>query len=220
VPCLLINHNVPWYRFPGGIGELVMRGKFITTEVALRAGLRVVFSEMDVFWRANLVVLDGHIDADFIVSEHPGGFSEQSEINIGVYIARPTPAVQHVFRLVTLWIQQANRFDSFHPCGCFDQKLLDFAVRGTNKFIRTCAPPRSVLMQLYDSMSKTLRYSSIPWHVVPHFGGAVAKKMHAFNTSGGMNKALAIHVGGHDSPLQRTMLAYKYKLLVSSGSPR
>lgn len=95
--------------------------KTLIPKLLLDAGLRVVFSEMDVFWKRNPVQLLENRSVDLQVSGH----SWQPEVNYGFWIAQPTtPMRLALSRLLTYVL-------SSHYVDCHDQKVFDFAVRGT-----------------------------------------------------------------------------------------
>ena len=106
------------------------RSLYIKSELSARllgAQLKLIFSEMDVFWSE-----DPHLIEDRTLDIQPSeeGYGHRT-LNFGFYIAQPTPRARAVFRRLSLWAQ-LNESGSQYAEGrsCFDQALYDYAVRG------------------------------------------------------------------------------------------
>lgn len=103
--------------------ELARRSLYIKAEFVHRllgAGLKVIFSEMDIFW-----VNDPHLiedrSLDIQVSEQGYG---KDDLNLGFFLAQPTRAARTLFRRLARWPHHP------HYVHCWDQALFDYAVRG------------------------------------------------------------------------------------------
>lgn len=173
VPCFWLNpqkFGLSHWHWPGyPLKESVMRGKFEVTTYLLEAGLQVVFTEMDIYWKRNPLTLLNVFAVDFLVAQH--NYDPNGEINIGFYIAKPTPTVKRTFNKVRDWIAQQDRYDEFEWCGCMDQKILDFAVRGSGQchLVSRCHFPRGEQAKLFDTASSNLNWAYIPYSLLPHW---------------------------------------------------
>ena len=106
-------------------GELHL--KTLGTLVLLNAGLRVIFTEMDIFWLADpLLIEDPRVDVQ--VSQQ--GYSDGG-INMGFWIAQPTPGAKQLFERIANFATSPAYFP------CLDQFFYDYAVRGT-EILRLC----------------------------------------------------------------------------------
>jgi len=96
--------------------------KTLGTLVLLNAGLRVIFTEMDIFWLADpLLIEDPRVDLQ--VSQQ--GYSDGG-INLGFWIAQPTPGAKELFERISNFATSPAYFP------CLDQFFYDYAVRGTD----------------------------------------------------------------------------------------
>jgi len=169
VPCFhmdLGRYGEKRHKIPGWpLKEQVMRGKFLGTWHLLEAGLQVIFAEMDVYFRQDPLGLLDDIHGDFLVSQH----HTNQQINVGFYIAKPTPPVRRAFSKVRDWINTEDRYDQLvRGCGCFDQKLLDWAIRGKGELGSACHVPESELHSIFDQVSSDLSWAYIPYARFPH----------------------------------------------------
>ena len=211
-----------------GAPELVMHAKFDGTLHLLRAGYRVVVSEMDVFWRRSPLALDGALGGDFLVAAHNYGASAtappQREINIGFYIAKPARAVLHAFELVHAWLHAKRRHRQPKVFCAFDQKVLHYALFGPSgddgymrpKLHRECRMPRRELGQLFDNASAPggfVRY--IPWPRLPHWHDAL------FEDAVRSPEMLAAHLWrrtGDGAAATRIRIAYEHGLYADAAA--
>jgi hypothetical protein len=102
---------------------------YIKAEVThrlLAVGLKVIFSEMDVFW-VNDPQLVEDPTLDLQCSEQ--GFGKD-DLNLGFFLAQPTLAARSLFQRLARWPSSA------HYIHCWDQALFDFAVRGKLDVLR------------------------------------------------------------------------------------
>ncbi|CAE8635911.1 unnamed protein product [Polarella glacialis] len=193
IPCIYMNlmeRKVtihPWMgskanapRAP--VNEAVMRAKYEVPYALLQAGLRVLFLEMDVNLKKDPLVFDGKLTGDFLVSQH----IDIPEINIGFWIAKPTPSMIHVFGRLVNWVNLPSRYDfmrqecngvgctSCTGCGwgCLvDQRVFDFAVKGSQSCsVMSCGFPQRDQQLVYDVGSTALRWSFIPVARFQHWG--------------------------------------------------
>lgn len=157
----------------------VLWAKYDITLALLRRGWRVSMSEMDVFWKGNLLSVGNTLKSDIVIEQHNPDNTKKScyfpnskkvdlceEVNIGFYIVRSTPET------IALW-ERVNNFitnvDSegwnkvfrnlsagkcFRRCCGYDQKVLDYAIRAG-----TSDPAKLVLSwEHYDKTSSAKRY--------------------------------------------------------------
>ncbi len=107
------------------IAEAVLHSKVEIPYVFLLKGLRVVMVEMDIFCRANPLLLDTGT-ADVVVSEH----GNSAEVNVGFWVAYPTCPVIDAFRRMRAWATDPQRRNAYCD-GAFDQKIMHYAWLGT-----------------------------------------------------------------------------------------
>lgn len=170
IPSIVIDlaaRGLQKHEQPGwGIPEAVMRAKLEGTYALLQGGLRVVFMEMDVFLVKDPLSLDSDASVDFYAGSH----RYSPEMNIGFYIAKPRPAMIHVFRNLVNWLNRGDRQEM--RCEPFDQKLMDCAIRGPHadwgNISSTCGLSLNQMNDIYDSGSKDLKYVSVSNDVVVH----------------------------------------------------
>jgi hypothetical protein len=217
VPVVLLNAeklglpNNGWPEYPQR--EAIMRGKLEPTAVLVNAGFRVLFSEMDVFWTRNPLEMEDGYDGDFQIAS-----SGDMELNMGFYIARPTPAVKRTFSLVMNWCSMSPRWIPPHKCPVFDQKVLDFAIRGdpkTCQLVTYCGVPESDASLLYDQAS-SIRYKA--WNPDGNEGIHQCKFADDFDFAN--PKLKAIHILSRCGTAQENMnFAYKHGVW-HSDAPR
>ena len=147
VPTLLMTE--------GTIKERVMVGKFKGSLAILIKGWTLLFSEMDIYWRSTPML---NASLDFIAGQHKN--LPHREINIGFYLARPTPEIVSIFARLSQWIDLPETLSIAQTtsCGVFDQRIMDLAVRGKvqdNAFISetdlTCILPSDSVEMLVPS---------------------------------------------------------------------
>lgn len=91
------------------------------------------------------------------------------------YIAKPTPPVHRAFSKVRDWINTEDRYDQLvRYCKCFDQKLLDWAIRGQGQLGSKWCLPETELGGPFDNVSSNLSWAYIPYARFPHFNFAGA----------------------------------------------
>lgn len=106
------------------VREAVLQTKVVVPCVFLLKGVRVVMVEMDIYCRANPLIIDNGT-ADIVVAEH--NYCE--EVNVGFWIAYPTCPVIDSFRRMQAWVANPNRQGAYCD-GAFDQKLMHYAWLG------------------------------------------------------------------------------------------
>ena len=161
VDCLLL--------LDGAHKPLNERFLYIRAEVTsrlLHAGLKVIFSEQDIFWTAPPPLLESPT-ADLQVSEQ--GFGK-GDLNVGFYMARPTAAAKALFAALARW--------TTHPSYsyCWDQALFDYAVRrDPTLLLRECLGSRpggfslaKASRALLVEEARPLRWERIPYELLPH----------------------------------------------------
>jgi hypothetical protein len=190
-------------------GVLFIKGAF--TKRLLDEGLRVIFSELDVFWLADpLLIEDRSVDIQVVQQ----GYNDDV-INSGFWIAQPSVGARGLFGRIEDWVRSPYYF----PCN--DQHLYNMALRGTapNKrtVVNNCSPRNhSVLQAALLTLTgrggaqsvAPLRWKHIPLQLIPHpfkfyksgpqqppwdvisFGGAIA--VHLWRTIAGNPPALRI----------------------------
>ena len=125
-----VRRNVSVIRlYDSKAAPLSTRSLYIKAEVThrlLAAGLKVIFSEMDIFW-VNDPQLVEDPTLDLQCSEQ--GFGKD-DLNLGFYLAQPTLAARSLFQRLARWPSSA------HYIHCWDQALFDFAVRGRLDVLR------------------------------------------------------------------------------------
>lgn len=102
---------------------LGQRSLYIKAELSRRllsAGLKLIFSEMDIFW-----INDPHLiedpSVDLQVSEQ--GFGKE-DLNLGFFLAQPSEASVALFSRLSRWPHASGYVH------CWDQAFFDFAVSG------------------------------------------------------------------------------------------
>jgi hypothetical protein len=125
-----VRRNVSVIRlYDSKAAPLSTRSLYIKAEVThrlLAVGLKVIFSEMDVFW-VNDPQLVEDPTLDLQCSEQ--GFGKD-DLNLGFFLAQPTLAARSLFQRLARWPSSA------HYIHCWDQALFDFAVRGKLDVLR------------------------------------------------------------------------------------
>ena len=101
-------------------GELYL--KTFMARLLLEAGLRIVFTEMDIFWLADpMLIEDRRVDVQALQQ----GYSDGG-LNFGFWIAQPTPGAIQLFERVHTFASSPAYFP------CLDQFFYDYAVRGSD----------------------------------------------------------------------------------------
>eukprot|EP00929_Paragymnodinium_shiwhaense_P040107 TRINITY_DN20966_c0_g1_i2.p1 TRINITY_DN20966_c0_g1~~TRINITY_DN20966_c0_g1_i2.p1 ORF type:complete len:493 (+),score=30.71 TRINITY_DN20966_c0_g1_i2:224-1702(+) len=187
-----------------GIRQAVMRAKIDVPYMLLSRGLRVVFCEMDIYLRQDPLILEKELDGDFLVSQH----NYDIEINIGFWIAKPVASVLHFFDLLRKYLQNEDWMTKMGCNPTFDQKVMDFAVRGDPRKLKgACRFSQRTLDSLYDSQSAALRWNYIPWSRFPHYLPSFR-----FNQSL-VNAAVGAHIWSGAGPVEKQIqLAHQYGL--------
>lgn len=218
--------NVAWYWKGDTIvqdeslkREAVMRGKFETTAALLERGVRVVFSEIDVFWKKDpLSLLTG---ASLLMEQHD--YARLFEVNVGFFIAVPANDTRRVFSNVRRWLNMPGRGQKW--CGTYDQAIFDFAIRcvTSHKLLNNCNVTDAEQRTLCDTMfqgshrGRPVNWEYIPWEAVPHpprglhFGqNASDPEMRRF--LGVLDTAVAAHIwSGFAKPgYQQMRFAYEH----------
>ena len=120
------------------------RSLYIKTALPARlldAGLKVIFSEMDVFWSADpQLIEDPSLD---LQSSEQGYGSRGAYLNFGFYLAQPTRPARRLFHRLARWSLrlESGCQDDTRPF-CWDQALYDYAIRGDASAL---ANPREAL---------------------------------------------------------------------------
>ena len=133
----------------------------------LRLGCLVVFSELDVFWIHDpLLLLNPAVD--FQVSEQ--GYV--NKVNPGFFIAQPTPRAIALMESLNRWL---SRPDYTH---CWDQALFEFALGrddagARNLLAKACGRnPEfnlgATVAALAPNATRGLRWEVIPFEILPH----------------------------------------------------
>ena len=187
-------------------GDLYL--KTFLTLVVLDAGLRVIFSEMDIFWLADpLLIEDPRVDLQVSQQGYVDG-----GINFGFWIAQPTPGARRLFERITNFALSSAYFP------CLDNFFYDYAVRGAN-ILNLChrhtsgAARKGANVTLAQQMLRGEgdpgpRWKHIPVQLLPHpfkwsggrpnqppyetvaLGNAVA--VHLWRTVSGLSPAMRI----------------------------
>lgn len=165
----LVDRGIEKRKVPGwGIPEAVMRSKYEVTYALLKGDLRVMFIEMDVFLAKDPFVLDSDPTIDFLAANH----RYTSELNIGFFIAKPRPAMLHVFENLCRWLNNPHRQDERLGCDPFDQKFMDCAIRGPKQdwadISKTCGLSESQRDSIYDAGSEALKWKPLSTNEVVH----------------------------------------------------
>lgn len=166
----LVERGLPKHKQPGwGLPELVMRSKYEVTWALLKADLRVMFMEMDVFLAKDPLVFDADPEVDFYAGNH----RYSPELNIGFFIAKPRPAMLHVFENLCRWVNRQDREDERVGCEPFDQKLMDCAIRGPKMdwadISKTCGFSEGEVSRIYDAGSEALKWKALPNDQLVHW---------------------------------------------------
>lgn len=112
------------------VREAVLRAKIEVPHIFLQHGLKVVVAEMDVFCRANPLLLDPGT-AEVLTTEH----IDSEEVNVGFFVAYPTPRVVDSFRRMRAWATNPGRTLAYCD-GAFDQKVMHYAWLGQGALSR------------------------------------------------------------------------------------
>ena len=160
---LLINKNY-------SISEVILRAKISTIYHLLENNYNVLFAEMDIFLNQNLNLLSflealqKEGDFDMLFSQH----SFHPEINMGLFLIYSRKRPKSIFRRIYDWLDSDKR--DLHPsfCGAFDQKILDYAVRGEGQLMNVCKTSSTELAMLYNHSETKNNWSYIPYYQVPH----------------------------------------------------
>lgn len=214
-------------------GVLYMKGAF--TRRLLDQGLRVIFSELDIFWLADpLLVEDRSVDIQVAQQGYTGDV-----INSGFWIAQPTIAARALFKRMERW------FLSPHYFPCNDQHYYNMAVRWAAPTLRAMAVncrPRNISAALH-MLGGHLRWKHIPLQLMPHpfkffksgpqqppwdvisFGGAIA--VHLWRTIAGNPPAQRIQCARrmasgpcHRRTCQGWLLTFRRRTPVSNCTRR
>ena len=203
------QHRVRVLRYCCGCSGLHAGPSFLllktsVTLALLEQGARVLFSEMDVFWRLSPMLLEDP-RYDLQLSAH----AHNAEVNIGLYIAQPRRAA--LLRALELMVRWAVDVE---VQGCHDQKIWDHALSGNRRIYRYCFRHNSTgadlplrAESLRDNRSAALKWVHIPYERLPHvFGGTQGCPMLPANAS---NHAVAVHAYGDvgPAPTERILLA-------------
>ena len=110
------------------LAPLAQRSLYIKAELTQRLlgeGLKVIFSEMDIFWINDPQLLE---DATLDLQASEQGFGKD-DLNLGFYMAQPTRAARQLFRRLARWPYAPGYVH------CWDQALFDYAVRGSFRIL-------------------------------------------------------------------------------------
>lgn len=166
-----------------GIHEAILRGKIEVIHKLLQNGFNVLFAEMDIFLNQNLNLLGGiedlqkEDDYDMLFSQH----DYHPEINMGLFYILSRKEPKKIFQRVVTWLDAPER--DFHPktiCGAFDQKILDYAVRGEGQLVDVCKTSTAELNVLFDRSAPKAHWRYIPFTLVPHPPYAVSANHSSF----------------------------------------
>ena len=189
-----------------GPGFLLLKSS--VTLALLEQGLKVIFSEMDVFWRLSPLRLEDPT-YDLLLTSH----AHNTEVNIGLFIAQPRrAALRRALQLILAWAVDVD------VEGCHDQKIWDYAITGSRRLHRACyrhnnsnggngADLPLKAESLRDSTSSALRWALVPYERLPHaVGGTQGCPMLPANASA---HAIAAHIYGDTgpTPTERILLA-------------
>jgi len=196
--------------------DLVMWAKVDGPFMLLRQGLAVLFSEADVFWiKDPLVLLDS--TADVMCSVHQ---KLNLELNYGFFFARPSVPTLKLFEGFVRWLASP----SFEPC--HDQKLFNYLVRGDERAKSFITDPvwgcplvgRATFDALRNSTGPQtgLRHVPVPFARVPHPSSRQSAWYRERPSSLVDGTAVAVHIwsgAGQWNATQRVDLAKKWGVL-------
>ena len=203
------QHGVPVLKYSCGCGgmyapaSLLLLKASVTLEL-LEQGSRVLFSEMDVFWRRPPLLVQ-NARYDFQVASH----AQSTELQLGMFIAQPRrAALLRALELMIPWAVDPQVED------CEDQKVWDYAISGSSLLSLACrrrdATTRAELPlnepSLRDATSSSLRWGRLPYDRLPHpLGGLQGCPLLPSNASA---HAVAIRVFAEaGGPMDRIRIA-------------
>ena len=132
----------------------VLWAKYDITLELLRRGWRVSMSEMDIFWKGNLLDVGNILKADILIEQHrQNTFKKQcyfpnstkvdlcDEVNVGFYIVQSTSGMialwERMYNFITNiddggWkkvFHKRSESKCFRICCAYDQKVMDYTIR-------------------------------------------------------------------------------------------
>ena len=128
-------------------------------------------------------------------------FSQHSyhpEINIGLFLVYSRKRPREMFQKINNWLDSEEREPNPVFCGSFDQKILDYAVRGEGQLVNVCKTSSIELKMLYNISKQKINWTYIPYSHVPH--PPIGKDL---------SKVFAIHLWSGQSKLIRYEYAFK-----------
>ena len=205
-------------------GDVYLKTFF--TSVLLEAGLRVIFSEMDIFWLADpLLIEDPTVD----VQVEQQGYSDGG-INMGFWIAQPTRGARQLFKRIHIFATSPAYFP------CLDQFFYDYAVRGaeilhlchrhTNAAQRKGANMTLAKLMLRGEGGAGPNWKHIPIELLPHpFKWSGSRPNQPPYETVALGSAVAVHLWRTVSGLSPAMRiwcakAYGWWTLPQSEAPR